>query len=92
MRESKDLFIPSTIYGTEVKSALKSMNVTRRVPLSMRDPRVGHWLADRFEEGGEYESESTPAAWKTLPNCDAGRSSLLTINKDTTEVGFRQNK
>lgn len=75
------------MYGTEVKSACESMNVTSRVPASMSVPSVGQSAAPSVAVGGEYESLSKPALTKSSANCAGVTASELTISKDTTSHG-----
>jgi hypothetical protein len=54
------------MYGTDVKSALKSMKTTRRVPALIIDPSVGHASFVMFALGGEYAILSKPTEANTL--------------------------
>ena len=57
---------------------------TRRVPLSMSVPRVGHELADKFAEEGAYAIVSRPTALKTVSYSDGAMLSEFTIKSETT--------
>lgn len=71
-------------YGTLVKSAVVDRNVTRRVPESMSEPKVGHPLAGNEADGGLYDSASAPAVLKAASNWLGARLSELTIRIVTT--------
>ena len=68
-----------------MKSAVVDKKVTKRVPASIRLPRVGQPLAGKEADWGEYDMESSPAATNTEANCVAARLSELTISRVTTE-------
>lgn len=52
--------LPSIRYGTEVKSALKSMKVTTLFPWSIISPNVGHALDANDADDGAYDNVSRP--------------------------------
>lgn len=81
----KEVYGPSIKYGTAVRSAALSRNVTRRVPASIIEPSVGHAEAVNGEVVGAYESLSRPTFTKTGAYWDAGRLSMFTIRRVTTE-------
>lgn len=57
--------IPSRRYGTTVKSAALSRNVTSRLPESIIDPSVGQLAAAIGELVGAKEIMSSPTERKT---------------------------
>lgn len=69
---------------TEVKSAALSRNVTSRCPLSIIVPNEGQSDTANFDELGEKEMASTPAALKTVSYAVGFRLSIFTISIDTT--------
>ncbi len=42
------------------------MNVTKRLPESINEPKVGHDPTAVVAEGGEYDRASSPTALKTV--------------------------
>lgn len=77
---------PSSKYGTDVRSAPLSRNVTSRVPLSIIDPSVGQFEKVMGDDAGAYDSVSSPAEANTDPNADASRLSEFTIRRVTTRI------
>ena len=58
------IYVPSRRYGTIVKFAALSRNVTSRLPDSIIDPRVGQLAASIRELVGAKENVSSPAERK----------------------------
>lgn len=73
------------MYDTEVKSAPVSKNTTKRLLSSIIDPKVGHAVFVKDDWVGEYARSVNPADWKTASKSVGGRSSELTIRRETTE-------
>jgi hypothetical protein len=67
---------PSIRYGAASKLAVVDKKVTKRVPASIRLPRVGQPLAGKEADWGEYDIESTPSSHENggeLRSCEIVR-------------------